>query len=562
MSKPTSLNFPPGVQRDGTRVDSDTCIDALWTRFRLARPRKMKGYQEITHLLSGVGRRVHEFYQGSQTIIHVGTSNSLQQIVIDRNGNFISMADRTPAVFEGGLNVGWTLDALFDTTSTAVTLVAHSQPNINLAAGTAKTPIFSGLIDATTPLVTLPNPSSTFGGTYKAPSVAGGIVCVQPYLFDYDSDGFIGWSAPNLPDTLGVVGGVGGAGQARESAQKIIAGLPLRGGGSNSPAALFWSLSEVISANFVGQANGIFSFNTVSSNSSILSNASVIEHDGLYFWAGVDRFLLYNGTVVEVPNSFNLDWFFDNINRDEAGKSFAFKVPHFGEIWFCAPLFGATEPSHAAIYNVREKCWYDTALPNGGRTAGYFAQGFPFPVMTSPEPTPIIDNPPGYSLWLHEKGRDEVVPEIAPQPIRSYFETPLVGGPKANPPSDKGVSFQQLEADIQQSGDMVVWVAGSFNARGGDFASDPAFLKANPTTPAEQLIGFKTSRRLGRLHFESYTLNGDFITGRSVLHVDESDEHKIGGTGVPLTNANLVSGASSPPFTETDVPLENFIKTP
>lgn len=561
MAKPTSLNFPPGVQRDGTRVDSDSCIDALWARWRLARPRKIKGYQEITHELTGIGRRVHMFYQGSQTIIHVGTSNSLQQVVMDRNGNVISIANRTPAEFEGGLNVGWTLDALFDGTSTAVTLIAHSQPNIDLVAGTQKTPIFSGIITDTTPLTLLPGPSTTNGGSYASPSVAGGIVCVQPYLFDFDSDGFIGWSPPNLPNGLGITGGTSGAGRARVSAQKIIAGTPIRGGGSNSPAALFWSLSEVIQATFVGSP-AIFAFNTVSSQSSILANATVIEYDSLYYWVGVDRFLVYNGTVIEVPNSFNQDFFFDNLNQEYAGKSFAFKVPRFGEIWFCAPLFGATEPNWAVIYNVREKCWYDTALPNGGRTCGYFAQGFPYPVMCSPQQTTIVDQPPGYSLWLHEKGRDQIVPGQSPVPIRSYFETPLVGGPRNTPPTDKGISFQQLEADVQQSGDMVVWVAGSFNARGGDFASDAAFLKANPTTPAEQLIGFKTSRRLGRLHIESNCLNGDYITGRSVIHVDESDEHKIGGTGVPLTNATLPSGATPPPLTETDTPLADFLPTP
>jgi hypothetical protein len=556
MPQPIALNFPPGIQRDGTRLDAEACLDGLWSRFRLGRPRKMGGYHLATKLLGGTGRRIHMFYKGTQIIIHVGTSATLDQIILDRNGNFISHANRTPATFGGGLNVGWSLDALFDTTSSAVTLMAHAVPDLTIVANGVQTPVFSGIIDDTTPLSNVPPPLSTFGGTYTPPVVASGVVCIQPFVFDMDRDGFLGWSAPNNASTLGITGGTSGAGNARASAQKIITGLPLRGGGSNSPAALFWSLSEVITANFVGTSAGpTFAFNTVSPSSSILSAQSVIEYDGLYFWAGIDRFLVYNGTVVELPNSFNQDYFFDNMNWDMAGKAFVTKVPHFGEIWFCAPLFGATEPNYAAIYNVREQCWYDTMLPNGGRTAGYFAQGVRYPVMSSP-----VSSTQG-KLWLHEYGMDQTGDGVA-MPIRSYIETPLLGGPRSNPPSSDGIAFQQLEPDIKQTGDMVVWAAGSWNARAGDFADAAAFILADPQTPQDQLVGLQTSRRLGRLHFESYTLNGSYVMGRSFVHADKADAHKMGGTATPsLVSPTLPSGAIPPPLTETTIPLEDFLPT-
>lgn len=553
---PISLNFKPGVQRDGTRLDSDCSSAALWARWRLARPRKMGGYHLATDRLAGVGRRIHMHYQGSRTIVHVGTGVSLQQIVLDRNGNVISMADRTPLVFGGGTAPGWSLDALFDTTSSAVTLLAHSVQNIDIIANTVPSPIFSGIIDDTAPLSVLPPPLDYAGGIYTPPDVTGGVVCIQPYVFDLSDNGFVGWSPPNNPSGLGLTGGTSGAGSARPSAQPIIAAMPLRGGGTNSPAGLFWSLSEVITANFVGSANGIFAFNTVSPDSSILSSRCVIEYDSIYYWIGIDRFLQYNGTVLELENNYNQDFFFDNLNWATAGRSFAFKVPRYGEIWFCAPLFGAIEPNYAIIYNVREKCWYDTELPNGGRTAGFYAQGFRYPVMTSP-----VKNSNGYKLWLHENGVNQTGDGL-PLPIRSYFETPFIGGPRADPPADNGVKFQQLEADIQQSGDMVVWVAGSYNARGGDYASNPALLKAIPITSNDQLIGFETVRRLGRLHFESYTMNGNYITGRSILHVANADIHKQGGVIAPiLTEPALPTGADNPPLTEPNVPLSDFLPT-
>jgi hypothetical protein len=90
---------------------------------------------------------------------------------------------------------------------------------------------------------------------------------------------------------------------------------------------------------------------------------------------------LYNGVVREVPNNLNLNWFFDNLNYDQRQKVFAIKVPRFGEIWWCFPFGDATECTHAVIYNVREGTWYDTELPNSGRTNGQFPRVFQYPLM-------------------------------------------------------------------------------------------------------------------------------------------------------------------------------------
>lgn len=527
---PLPLDFPPGIQRDGTRVDSDRSPDALWCRWRSGRPRKMLGYDLIYGSLGGIPRKIHEFYQGGNTIIHIGTSKTLEQVVIDANGNFVSHADRTPTGFGAGPDVGWDLDALFDTLSSTVQLIAHYAPDLEHVASTTRTRPFIGDITSTVPLLPVPGPGTLDGGIYTIPLIAGGIVCVQPYLFDFDVDGFIGWSAPNNPSTLGLVGGTSGAGSARVSAQKIIRGMPLRGGGVNSPAALFWSLSEVITASFVGSANGIFAFNTVSPSSSILSTSCVIEYDGLYFWPGVDRFLVYNGTVAEVKNDENLDWFFDNINRQFAAKSYAFKVPRFGEIWFCAPLFENTEPSHAVIYNIRDNVWYDTELPNGGRTAGYFAQGFPHPIMGG-----NMADADGYKLWLHEKGYDQTGLG-PPTPIRSYFETPFFGGPMSKQPADEAISIQQLEPDLLQRGDVSVYVVGGGNPKSAEFAGETKIIKAAPGTYQEQLTPFKEERRYARLHVESNTLGGYYQLGRSLLHTDKGDSYLFGKVGTPLTN--------------------------
>jgi hypothetical protein len=122
-----------------------------------------------------------------------------------------------------------------------------------------------------------------------------------------------------------------------------------------------------------------------------LSSQSAIEYDGVYYWCGVDRFLLYNGTVKEIPNNFNQNYFFDNLNYNQRQKVWVTKVPRYGEIWWFYPRGDATECTDAIIYNVREGVWYDAGEALGARrSAGYFSQVLANPVMAGWEVTNAV----------------------------------------------------------------------------------------------------------------------------------------------------------------------------
>ena len=210
-------------------------------------------------------------------------------------------------------------------------------------------------------------------------NVSGGVVTLHPYVFVYGNDGLIRNSgAGNVQDWVS-----SDANEVSVATGKIVQGLPVRGG-SNAPSGLFWSLDSLIRVSYIGGAGTppqFWRYDLISSQSSILSSQSVIEYDGIYYWCGVDRFLLYNGVVKEIPNTFNQNYFFDNLNYAEREKVWVTKVPRFGEIWWFYPRGTATECTDAVIYNVRENTWYDTGLASGAqRSAGYFSQIFPFPI--------------------------------------------------------------------------------------------------------------------------------------------------------------------------------------
>jgi hypothetical protein len=365
-------------------------------------------------------------------------------------------------------------------------------------------------------------------------SVSGGVVVLYPYLFVYGNYGLLqNCSAGNFNDWVSSDANINNV-----ASTKIVKGLPLRGG-SSSPAGLFWSLDSVIRVTYQpGAVNGLnfyWNYDLLTCQTSILSSASVIEYDGLFYWCGVDRFLMYNGVVQEVPNTQNLNWFFDNLNYSQRQKVWATKVPRWGEIWWFYPRGDATECTDVIIYNVREQSWYDAgSAPGAQRSAGTFSEVFRFPVWGGNQP-----NSDGkYTVWQHESGKDEIYGTQV-NAILSYFETPslgnlggLIGSTKQleepwmqiDPPDGNfWTRLEMVEPDFLQVGDMSLFV------RGGGYAND-VDEQTGPYTfgPSTIKINMREQRRELRLRFESNTQGGDYYMGRILLSLDVGDVRSTG----------------------------------
>ena len=365
----------PGIKRDGTKFEGDQYVDGQWVRFQRSLPRKIGGYRSINKFLRGVVRTLHEYTQDSLTYVHGGSANLLERFFIDGSFNTSVISNRTPSTLVANSANLWQFDV--DTAlGGGLQLVAQVAPNLDCICNSTGGQIFTGSEFGTGALVEVP--AINLPAVYSA---TGGIVALHPYTVVFGNDGFVMWSVPGDPtDYVG-----SGAGNAYVTGQKIVRGMALRGGPGNSPSGLLWSADSLLRMSYIG-GTAVFQFDTLSAQSSILSAQSVIEYDGIFYWIGSDRFLSFNGVVREVPNQLNLNFFFDNLNYAQRQKVFAYKVPRFGEIWWCFPKDDSLEPNHAVIFNVRENTWYDTPLPNGGRGAGLFPAVFPKPLLTGVAP--------------------------------------------------------------------------------------------------------------------------------------------------------------------------------
>ena len=430
-----ALDTQPGVQRDGTVFDKQFYNDGRWVRFQRGRPRKVGGYRQIVSDLAGLSRGIFVNPQQGFNNVFSGYSDGLQVLPIDNNGIGAGITDFTLSYFTPDVNNLWQFDGFYDVGGAGESLIlAHPGQNLTLIDNNVDTPVLAGsatgstmtrvgvftdsattvnlsttiTLAATNPLigagqtvtgagipanttvvsvsttsVVISNPataSATVTVTFdNNVSVSGGVVTLHPYVFVYGNNGLIkNCSAGNLNDWVSA-----DANEVNVATGKIVQGLPVRGG-SNSPSGLFWSLDSLVRVSFVGGVGTppqYWRYDIITSQSSILSGQSAIEYDGIYYWCGVDRFLMYNGVVKEIPNVMNQNYFFDNLNYAQRQKVWVSKVPRYGEIWWFYPRGSATECNDAIIYNVRENTWYDAGLALGSqRSAGYFSEVFHYPV--------------------------------------------------------------------------------------------------------------------------------------------------------------------------------------
>jgi hypothetical protein len=472
----------------------------------------MGGYQAVTNTVPELARGMTSFSADGLRYLHIGGESQVSQYIVSGAGTLSGQNDRTPAGFVADAQHLWQFDHFYDAVAIQTDVVAHAGMNLTNIDSTAESPVYIGEATAAGVLV-----DSTFI------SVSGGIVTLGPYLFAYGNNGQIAWSMVNDPTTLDV--------EAFVTQQKVVKGIPLRGAGQG-PAGIFWSLDALIRATFVGGA-AVWQFDTLASDISILSSQGVVEYDGTYFWPGVDRWMMFNGVVRDIPNDFNINYFFDNLNFTQRQKVFGFKVPRFGEIWWCYPRGNATECTHAVIFNVKEGYWYDTELPLAdgsaeapsfpGRTAGIYARVYNKPFLVDAENKNTFASPM-YTLWQHETGVDKVnASEI--DAIDSFFETAEIGMPvDQQQPSNFELRIERVEPDFVQSGDMTVSVRGRANSKAPFVESAAQTFAETPAESSDETVKFREVRRLMSFKFRSNVQGGDYEYGETLGHLDQADE--------------------------------------
>lgn len=503
VSRIYPLNAAPGIQRDGTALDTDAYTDGSWCRFYKGRPKKIGGYRKMTDQFTGLVRGANTFNRNGLTYVATGSASLIEQATFDSYSGFGGgISDRTPVGFSANASNLFQIAYQFDAGTTSTRLIAHAAPNLVNIDNSATGDIYIGDATATGALTAI-----------ASSAVSGGICVAGVYLMYFGSDGFIGWSVANTPTNLTGIG----SGSARVTGGKIVRGLPLRG--NAGPAALFWATTGLIRGQFNGGAT-VFDFDTVSGDGySILGAQTPVEAEGNYYWIGNGKFFQYNGVVREIPNTRNKRFFFDNLLPQNAQRVVGYHNPDYSEISWLFAKGNSTENNWQITYNYETKEFYDTPMP---RTFAISAQVFKYPIMFDTSTTA------GKTItWMHEFGVDAINgPTISA--IESYVTSPVIALP-ANGPTlrqmigeDRNIEIERIEPDMVYTGKIDFEVIGRTYALNDDVVFRT--LSTDDFVDTEnKFIPFADQARLMRIKQTSNVQGGDYLVGSHLITFSIAD---------------------------------------
>jgi hypothetical protein len=565
-----SLNSMPGIWRDGTQLDSPGYVDGQWVRFQRGRPRKMNGYREVTAVANGPVRGMQIWSRQAIAQVTLFSAFGVEAIQLDKKGSGQALYDRTPTGYAIDGHAIWQTGTMYDSAAGSEKTLLFAHPGSNLEdidSGLARAVYYgdTASTDALQPIT--------------GSEVSGGLVVMSPFLTIFGSDGRVTWSSENEPRNLTT----GSSGTARPTGSKIVRGMQVRGQG-NSPSALLWSLDSLIRMSYIG-GQSVFRFETLTDAVNILSSSSVIEFDGIFYWVGLDRFMMFNGRAQELANIQNRDWFFDNLNYAERQKVHATKVTRYGEIWWFFPKGDATECTHAVIYNVREEIWYDVEL---GRSSAALSSVIPYPLLTDSTRSVrttrlLVGNSTGfvvgdtvsggtsasrgkirkivgnylyvseisgstwtdgesitgamggstlltsslivnqYSLWQHEFGKNKVKGDDETG-ITSFFETANFSWTVGGPGANSAEGLNTFTRLGRVEPDFRM--RGQMNMQViGRESANGVLYESNPSpfTNVTETIDVREQQREIRLRFTSNETHGDYEMGRVMIHIEAGD---------------------------------------
>ena len=498
-----------GIQRDGTKFDSDLHNAGSWVRFYRSRPQKIGGWQLIANGKSEITRTLFNYDADGFAYVYFGRPSSLSFLQVFPNLIVSPEGDCTPTGFVSNPENDWVFDSVTYVTDDEATVyvVANCSPNLLDIGDTNEFPIVYGQLGVVAPFQPAVDTSS--GNTI---TTSGGVVVVSKFVIGYGDGGVIFWNDGADFTTWPVDNFV------QMGTSKFIYAAPVRSG--TSPSALFWSLNSVVLGTINSAGTG-FDFAYISTRTTTLSSKAVVSFDPCFYWVGTDSFWSYNGAVQELPNEVNKKWFFENINPNQKGKTYGFVNTQYNEIWFVFCKGTSTEPNWAIVYNIDTGNWYDTdqidrsaAIPSGSI--------IPYPLMTSSNGVQYGGNTL-YPLYAHEIGVDAVESGVT-KPIVASIESTYYNQWATNPDM-KVLDIDTLMIDIEQSGNMYFYI---------NYLGYPnSAIRQSPNFDFVNTDEFKTIRLKGSIFsitFVSNVVGGNFVMGNNMLKMIASDDTRPGPT--------------------------------
>lgn len=238
-----------------------------------------------------------------------------------------------------------------------------------------------------------------------------------------------------------------------------------------------WSDKAMYRMNFVGEPN-IFELDQIGGEFKIMGPNCAAEANGIIYIMGRDDFYVYDGTLRPLPCDI-WSYVFDDIERDQASKFYAWVNTAQSEVWFHYCREGSNENDRVAIYNYAQNVWYyNTLAREAGCNIGSF--GYPAAFLNG-------------DLYLHENGLNDGFTDVAMGAFIETYDVELSEG-------DSNILVHDLHPDMRQlEGSLDIYV------RAKEYPNSLEYTEVGPLTvePGTEIIHPRIRGGLVALRYES-----------------------------------------------------------
>lgn len=495
----------PGIQRDGTQLDSDQCVDGIWTRFYKGRPMKMGGYQLLQTGNSEIVRNLFSVDSQDSIQLYLGQPSSISTFRVFGDLATTAPFNITPLAFVPNINNSWSITSVAYSDDTPPPnavytdyIIATACPNGFDISNNVEENVYWGVIGSSDPLTPLLSGSTII-------TTAGGVMNLGSFILILGINGFITWNDGLSLDTWP------NTNFAQLGTSKFIYGAPVRSGAT--VGGLIWALDALIGIQYTGSEAPQFALSYVSTRSTLLSQNCVVSFDPYFYWIGRNTFYMYNGAVVELENETNKLWFFSNLNSAYKERVYGFVNKKFNEIWWLFPYGDSTENNWALIYNMSTQAWYDTPLDRSCAVSSNSQMAYP--IMASSIPY-SLNLSTSYPTWIHEIGLNAVDP-VSETAIVASFQTNKIWNKKSVTTIDTFLPDVQIEESMF----MQVLTQGYPNS---EVTYSPVFSFDGST----EFLTIRVKGSIVSTVFTSNVVDGNYLFGQCTYKVIIGDDQRPG----------------------------------
>ena len=259
--------------------------------------------------------------------------------------------------------------------------------------------------------------------------------------------------------------------------------------------------------------NPIWNIQLLENNVGIIAPMARVSVMGVAYWMGQNNFYMYaSGNVAIIPasdqtQSTMLNFVFNNINRGQSYKSFAFYNEQFDEIWFHYPSANSNECDSVVRLNRTDSTWTPDTFDR--TCAEYPNLTLGYPRLISAESI----------LYQHEQGTD-----ADGSPMAWSLTTNLRGGDyiknALGSATTKNYMLTSIIPDSIQDGNINVEVEGLRYPQSAAAMFDNDYT----VTPTTEFVPVQGGARLWQFTLSGETLGQSFIAGQWMETVQESSQ--------------------------------------